>query len=145
MVWNVSSFRPIKVEKDCAVMNYHTNYLLNATISLSLSLSSSLNLLSLAPGMHRVRQTGNTAWEKTRWESTMDPLWNWNFLLNDTHFAKVASLFGIYLCLAWTKLCIWTTWLMEEDEEPTIWTKGTVCRQYSSFQIFHFKRCLSSS
>lgn len=41
-------------------MNYHTNYLLNATISLPLSLSSSLILLSLAPGMHRVRQTGNT-------------------------------------------------------------------------------------
>lgn len=42
MVWNVSSFRPIKVEKDATVMNYHTNYLLNATILLTLLLSCPL-------------------------------------------------------------------------------------------------------
>lgn len=39
-------------------MNYHTNYLLNATISLPPSLSSSLILLSLAPRMHRVQAEG---------------------------------------------------------------------------------------
>lgn len=39
-------------------MNYHTNYLLNATISLPLSLSSSLILLFLTPGMHRVQADG---------------------------------------------------------------------------------------
>lgn len=146
MVWNVSSFRPIKVEKDCAVMNYHTNYLLNATISLPLSLSSSLILLSLAPGMPRVSQTGNTFWEKTWWESTMDPLWNWNCPSKTIHVL-------LRLCLSLAFICVLRepssaygqSGLMEEDGEASIWTKGIVCRQYSSFQIFHFRRCLSSS